>query len=94
VEPLVVTLGSGRGPDVVLAADGTFGALPVDDDVPAVLIDQRAGPHATEGLFTALRARGFAHALIVGPRDPGDGTFGGVVVGTDRCLCEQAVHLE
>ncbi|MDP2340725.1 MAG: hypothetical protein Q8O67_07200 [Deltaproteobacteria bacterium] len=90
IEPAPVNAGDGRGADVVVAADGSFGALPADDDLPAVLIDRRAPRHATKPLFAALRERGFTQALIVGPRD--DGVVGGVVVSTEVCLCEQRVE--
>lgn len=77
VEPRAVTTGVGRCADVVVFADGSFGPLPTDDDVPAILVDTRADPRP---LLRALRAAGFAEALLVGPSGHGD--LGGVVVAT------------
>lgn len=96
VEPLNVDAGTGRGADVVVFADGTWSALSGaadDSDVPAVLVDRRAGPHATEPLFAALAQAGHAHALLVGPRttpERGHTAFGGMLFSTAECACEQA----
>jgi len=88
VNPRLVREGEGRSPDVIVFEDGTYSAVPQnDDDVPAILLDVAADP---QPLLLALRALGHEHALLVGPRD--DGSLGGIYVDTaDVSLASVAV---
>ncbi len=65
--PVVVAGGDGRGADIYVDAAGNWGALPADDDLPAVMIDARA-PETSRALLSSTICARWGGFILVGPR--------------------------